>query len=591
MAGSNWAKYLMPDQTDDTAWDPRLGISSGTGRGTSFDPYGDMDQNIYNAANRDPYASFREALGKDPFIIGNENQGTLFDPYEQLQRQQQNQRAQQINAQAPLPADLPQTTFGPRKSLNRPNDLTNVIAPAANFNPDYQTPPFVSPQQASAPRPRVAPSAPRRVASPVTQTGTPVPVSAQPSYTRQEPIDFAGLLSGAARKGGGAYGDFGAAGMLGPEERAAKAAEEARIAAQPKMPTYDYGPMTRYQEYLKAEPDRDKYKPTGWSRVLNAAAAGVQGYNTGDVGQGIKLGEYLNQQPYENAFKKWQSKGTRVAADATMAETRYKNQVEAFNKQQDNIRADRLADLTAAGVDIRRAQYYLDVQKAKDAGYKEMIGPDGNVYMSKVVDGQMQYVPTGMLPTELTAIQKLEEGRLGRQQSDTNSQRSANTSIFNTGRTIDAARERQSEQFGFTGAQNDATRTVTLRGQNVGAGLPPTAGGYPTAPEVKYPVAPGVSSPVPGTAPSQGVIPPGATRGPRASSLASPLTTITQAYPEFNNESFVKVSKGPKGESIIDLNQNDATVKEAIKRMSGGDLTLFKHYTDRWLALRRANGL
>jgi hypothetical protein len=69
------------------------------------------------------------------------------------------------------------------------------------------------------------------------------------------------------------------------------------------------------------------------------------------------------------------------------------------------------------------------------------------------------------------------------------------------------------------------------------------------------------------------------------------LTTITQAYPEFNNESFVKVSKGPKGESIIDLNQNDATVKEAIKRMSGGDLTLFKHYTDRWLALRRANGL
>lgn len=535
MAGMNWRKYLDPESdavggvdnaamTDPNAFPqldwmdalkvkrmsediyspyktPFLGAQD---QDTQFDPYNQPRASSRNPP-QDPFAGAPSSQGtlfnpaaaqQAPAVDWNRapNQGTLFNPY----------------GNAPTPTRPTEQASSPQVNRGGPVDWARN-ALNTSFNPTYQNsnaaPSSVTPQQIRAPRPQVSrpASAPRRVASPTGPTGEPIPVQSQPSYTPMEPVDFAGLLSGAAQKGGGPFGDFGARGMLGPEERAAQAAEAQRIANQPKMPEYDYGPMNRYQEYLKAEPDRDQYKPTGWGRVLNAAAAGVQGYNTGDIGQGIKLGEYLNQQPYENAFKKWQSKGTRIGADATMAETRYKNQVEAYNKNADNERADKLARLTERGVEVREAQLLLQTEEALSKGWEKFI-KDGKVYLSKMGSNGMQVVATPWEPERLTALQQIGQKEADRAQSNTNSQRSANTSIANTNATINAAGERlgrtlfsQEQRQGndiasrenllgrtqtFQAGQNDKTREVTRRGQDLQyptGGRPVTASNTNTA--------------------------------------------------------------------------------------------------------------
>jgi len=193
----------------------------------------------------------------------------------------------------------------------------------------------------------------------------------------------------------GSLGNFG----LG---RGMQSATPEAIAPQRRQlapPQYDYGPMTRYQEYLKSEPERADYQPRGIDRLINAAAAGVRGFQTGDVGAGLKLGNELREQPYNEAFKRWQSKGGRYQADATMAETRNKNQEAAYQRDVTNAREDR-----RTAIDEQRLQ--MQLSEARDRGFQFRPGDDGKMVAYRIKDGKPEVIPTAITNDEYTLLEK-----------------------------------------------------------------------------------------------------------------------------------------------------------------------------------------
>ena len=281
--------------------------------------------------------------------------------------------------------------------------------------------------------------------------------------------------------GGG--GDFGASGY--GRSLATQPASITTRSRQMDMPEYDYGPMTRYQEYLKSEPDRADFKPSGVGRFLNAASAGLAGYQSGDINQALKVGEYLNERPYAQALKQWQGKGGRFEADAKLADTRYRNQVERANKAADNARADRLAAVTEAGLTIQQANLALRIEEASRNGFQQFTSNDGTIHLMRP-DGKggMTDIATGQPAIQQTAaakaLERSEALKESRRQHDTasgSSRLSASTSVANNLNSIFAADRRAADagarsdwQFGVsearraggetTAAERDANRPV-----------------------------------------------------------------------------------------------------------------------------------
>jgi len=378
----------------------------------------------------------------------------------------------------------------------------------------------------------------------------PKPNTIQPSA---QPSIFTGDTGGKTDWSRG-LGDFGASQMAATATR-----EDVMPQPNGRTPQYDYGPMQRYQQYLKDEPQRENYRPGKLGGLINIASAGLEGYRTGDVGRAVKLGEYLNDKPYQRAVEGWKGRGGRYESDVRFADTRYKTETEAANKREDNRRADYLSKLTERGVEVREATLLWQINKAQDEGYTKFTAPDGTIHMQKVVGGQMRDIPTGMPATEYTVAQRqaeaagLEKGRMYRHVTPSGS------SVYSAGAAdarqqtgIGAALEQQRRGFEFTGAQN----SIKERGINERAGM------------------------VPGVA---GATRPVARLGePTASALSRPETAITQAYKEFNSPEVIKMTRGPKGEMSIAYEDDPEKVKAFIRKASGGNMDVAKRMWDRW---------
>ena len=196
---------------------------------------------------------------------------------------------------------------------------------------------------------------------------------------------------------------------------------------------YNWTPTERYNKYLESEPDRSQFKPGGWSRLLNAASAGVHGYRTGDIGEGIALGRALNDRPYEQAVESWKRRGTGLARAVELEDKRYKIAVEDENRRADNFRQQQ-------ELDLRRQQHLLadkkfqheigmDNWKLMTEGWKPMQGANGTIVMHRMGANGPEEYDTGKPNTALTAAQTLAEGKATRDAAMARTQVSANAGI------------------------------------------------------------------------------------------------------------------------------------------------------------------
>lgn len=191
---------------------------------------------------------------------------------------------------------------------------------------------------------------------------------------------------------------------------------------------YNWDPIRRYNEYLDKEPGRGDYQPRGWGRILNAATAGLHGYQTGDVSQAVALGRNLNEQPYERAVEDWKRKGSGLARAAELEDKRYNIAVQNENRRADNFRQQQELDLRRQTHMLNdekfRHELTMDEWKMLQEGWKTQAGPDGTMIMFRPgANGQMEYRNTRVPNNEYTAAEKraeaktLEEGRNRRSQT------------------------------------------------------------------------------------------------------------------------------------------------------------------------------
>ena len=225
---------------------------------------------------------------------------------------------------------------------------------------------------------------------------------------------------------------------------------------------YNWAPSDRYNKYLESEPDRSQYQPKGWARLLNAASAGMHGYTTHDIGEGVRLGTALNERPYQEAVESWKRRGTGLARAVEMEDKRYNIDLQNQNRIVDNRR--QMQEL-----ELRREQHLLDDQKFQQKvgmdnwkkmteGWKPGIGPNGTMVLYRMGQNGMEQQETSLPNEELTAAQKLAEGKAQRDVSTQNSIRAANTSRANTTAQI---KSRESE--GQKTRQHQATENMLGR--------------------------------------------------------------------------------------------------------------------------------
>jgi hypothetical protein len=207
------------------------------------------------------------------------------------------------------------------------------------------------------------------------------------------------------------------------------------------QPTYDFGPMQRYQEYLATEPDRAAYQPKGLDRIINAASAGLQGYRTGNVAEGLKVGEYMRERPYQEALKQWQGKGGRYEAEARMADTRYKTQDAAYQRDVTNARdEERLS--------MERQRLQIALADARDKGYQFRPGDNGKMVAFRIKDGKEEVLPMTISNTEYTLAQQDTQREERRQDALTQHSTPSGSSLL----------------AAATSRQNAAMRDATTRG-------------------------------------------------------------------------------------------------------------------------------
>lgn len=179
-------------------------------------------------------------------------------------------------------------------------------------------------------------------------------------------------------------------------------------------PVYDYGPMQRYQKYLSSEPDRGDFKPSILRRILAGASGGFEAMDSGNIGRGIQLGQGILNQPYEQAYDQWAQRGNRVKADAALADTRFKNEMTAYDKQVDNALRERTIANSERGTDLRAQEIDLRLKQFESGGWGFDTDSEGNVVARRVnpSTGQTEVQNTGMKSNELTmndrtALQKM----------------------------------------------------------------------------------------------------------------------------------------------------------------------------------------
>ena len=200
------------------------------------------------------------------------------------------------------------------------------------------------------------------------------------------------------------FGDFGTGATTGLGASIQSALPQDVAMRRRQAPEYDYAPMQRYAEYMKSEPNQEDYKPGKLNRVLNSALAGIEGYTSRDVGRGLKLGEYLNERPYQQAQNEWQKKGSRYEADVKIADARHRNAEAAYSRSVDDRRADETLQLA-------RQKIQLDIDAAKDRGWTFEDGPDGKQVARRIRGGQVEVLPTVIPNGDFTVDEKRDNRR------------------------------------------------------------------------------------------------------------------------------------------------------------------------------------
>ncbi len=181
----------------------------------------------------------------------------------------------------------------------------------------------------------------------------------------------------------------------------------------PNAPEYDWGPSNRYSKYLESEPNKADYKPGIWGRLLNSASAGVEAYRTGDLARGIKLGEYLNDRPYDEAYAQWKTRGTPYARAVEQEDKRYNIAGQDWNRRVDNARADQQMQIAYEKhkLDRLKAEHEIDEDTYRRAtnGWQLVDGPGGPTgfaIQQRVGPNGMEYIQTKIPNRSLGALQQ-----------------------------------------------------------------------------------------------------------------------------------------------------------------------------------------
>ena len=307
------------------------------------------------------------------------------------------------------------------------------------------------------------------------------------------------------------------------------------------MPEYDYGPMTRYQQYLQSEPDRANYKQNTLGKILTAAGAGVESYQHG-LPAGIKLAEYMQEKPYVDALKQWQAKGGRYEAAARLADTQYKTKAAQVSRNVDDERAERALQIQQGQLDLatRKFQDVIDERQRGliSKGFTLAAGPKGNAVLWR------KNPQTGALEIEDTPLPN---------------------------ERLTAAQQQQNIEMREQGANRRANLAATTSSRNVQAGITSRESLAEAAEKGKMERFNNRFNFV---------------RPASASAVADPVTAVTQGFKEFNSPDVITMKKDDKGKMYIaDYEDDPVKVKAYINKISRGDPNLMKQYAQRWVEL------
>ena len=243
----------------------------------------------------------------------------------------------------------------------------------------------------------------------------------------------------------------------------------------PNGAQYNWTPSERYNKYLESEPSRQDYKPGKWSRLLNAASAGLHGYQTKDIGEAVALGTALNDRPYNNAVEEWKRRGTGLARAVDLEDKRYKIATEHENRLADNARQERELDLRKQALLLQDREFMqkvgMDNFKMMTEGWQKSIGPNDKMILFRMGPNGYEQKETDIPNSELTAAEKRAENLAVREASMARARLAASTSTANTTAQINARATEAEKDRKHQATEGMLGRAVRLEtaGMNRGA--------------------------------------------------------------------------------------------------------------------------
>lgn len=302
-------------------------------------------------------------------------------------------------------------------------------------------------------------------------------------------------------------------------------------------PEYNMNPMQRYTQYLSDEPMRDAYKPGKFGSILNGLSAGFESMDSGSIGQGAKLFDYLQQRPYIQARSDWESRGNKVKADVELENTRYRNAVTAADRAAQRANQERTIGIQEQNANTAMERLELERKKFEGNGWELRDGPGNTQIRINTRTGESQ--PTDLPNRSLTAEQQInqfnkrEEGLNQRHNTASGSARlGASTSRANTTDII-SSREKE----GKANREVERWRHTT---PNASVSQPKEKVATPT-------------------------------------NTRTAVGLIENGYPEFNDPDLVRLN----GQNVT-LQTNPDKIHQVLKRLSGGDLKKYQELDKRF---------
>jgi hypothetical protein len=183
-------------------------------------------------------------------------------------------------------------------------------------------------------------------------------------------------------------------------------------------PMYDTGPMQRYRDYLDSEPNRADYSPSIWRRLLAGASGGITAMES-NIPQGFKVGQAILDQPYDNAYREWSARGKKIEADARLNDSMFQRQQQNYNNQMSRAIAEQQAETSRmrALTQNERDQSQIAYNEARikdmqNRGWDRVSGADGNQVLVKVIDGELQTLPTNIPNEKMTVADQKRENQV-----------------------------------------------------------------------------------------------------------------------------------------------------------------------------------